>query len=302
MGTRIDHRPRNGVPFTSPWIPVPIWLRSIVRRVQAHWIVRGYQATNAGHLVAIVAFNALVAFVPTLLMLVALVGLALRDPSALTAAVRAIEAALPTPDARAAVDAVLSVRQVSGWFGFASLLGFIWIGSNFADAVAHCFNQIYGVPDCGYVCTRRKGLAVVIGCAGLLLMAGPAAGVTTWLLGAGRASGAAALGSLAGYGTAFLTATAFFLLIYRVLPNAGQRFRDVWPGALVAALLFVLLGQIFPLYLRLTGGANRFGAAFGLLWLLVTWLAAFAHLLLFGAYVNARRLALRATKQRRGSI
>jgi membrane protein len=259
--------------------------------VDAHWMVRGYRTTNAGHLVAIVAFNALVAFVPTLLLLVALAGVALHDPTTLTATVRAIEATLPTPDARTALDAVLSVRQSSGWFGLLSLLGFVWIGANFADALAHCFNQIYGVADCGFVCARRKGVAVVIGSAGLLLLACPAASLPTWLLGSagGFAPIAIALAPLAGYGTAFLAATAFFLLLYRVLPNAGQRVRDVWPGALVAAALFVLLGQIFPLYLRLTGGANRFGAAFGLVWLLVTWLAAFAHLLLFGAYVNARR-------------
>jgi membrane protein len=292
MRTLVDRRPPSAMrPCSDLWADVAHGLRAAVRRVQAHWMVRGYQATNAGYLVAIVAFNALVAFVPTLLLLIALAGLALRDPTALTATVRAIEAALPTPDARTALDAVLSVRQSSGWFGLLSLLGFCWIGSNFADALAHCFNQIYGVADCGYVCARRKGVAVVIGSAGLLLLAGPAASLATWLLGGdgGQGMAAGALAPVAGYGTAFLAATAFFLLLYRVLPNAGQRLHDVWPGALVAAALFVLLGQLLPLYLRLTGGANRFGAAFGLVWLLVTWLAAFAHLLLFGAYVNARR-------------
>jgi uncharacterized BrkB/YihY/UPF0761 family membrane protein len=54
----------------------------------------------------------------------------------------------------------------------------------------------------------------------------------------------------------------------------------------VAGGLFVLLGQAFPLYLRLIGGVNRFGAAFGLLTLLVAWFAVLAHLLLFGCYVN----------------
>jgi hypothetical protein len=114
--------------------------------------------------------------------------------------------------------------------------------------------------------------------------------------------GAAAGARLVGYGIALLAAAVFFLLLYRVLPNAGQRLRDVWPGALVAALLFVLAGQIFPLYLRWTGSANRFGAAFGLVWLLVTWLAAFAHLRLVGAYVNARRATARAPRERSTAV
>lgn len=294
MGVTTDRRPRRfgRLPRTF-WPTMPVGLRMGVQRLHAHWLVRAYRAITAGHLVAIVAFNALVALVPTLLLLVALVGLALRDPTTLTAVVRAIEAGLPTPDARAAVDAVLSVRQSSGWFGLVSLLGFFWIGANFADALAHSFNQLYGVADCSYVCTRRKGFAVIVGSAGLLLLAGPTASVATWLLGAshGPAAGGvgAALGPLLGYGTAYLSATGFFLLLYRVLPNAGQRLRDVWPGALTAAFLFVLLGQIFPLYLSLVGGANRYGAAFGLVWLLITWLAAFAYILLFGAFVNANR-------------
>jgi len=294
MGATTDRRTRRaGPPPRAFWPMVPAGWRASIQRLRAAWLVRAFRAITAGHLVAIVAFNALVALVPTLLLLVALAGLALRDPTTLTAVVRAIEAGLPTPDARAAVDAVLSVRQASGWFGLVSLLGFLWIGANFADAVAHCFNQLYGVADCDYVCTRRKGFAVIVGSAGLLLLAGPAASLTTWLLGAGHGPAAGgvgvALGPLLGYGTAYLSASGFFLLLYRVLPNAGQRLRDVWPGALTAAFLFVLLGQVFPLYLSLTGAANRFGAAFGLVWLLVTWLAAFAYILLFGAFINASR-------------
>jgi uncharacterized BrkB/YihY/UPF0761 family membrane protein len=50
----------------------------------------------------------------------------------------------------------------------------------------------------------------------------------------------------------------------------------------VAAALFVLLGQVFPLYLWLVGGVNRYGVAFGLVSLLVTWFAALGHVLLFG--------------------
>src|SRR5689334_19130379 len=295
VGIQRDHGQGRGGSLRAAGAAVLTWLRLTTRRLDAHWLIQGYRAITAGHLVAIVAFNALAALIPTLLLLVALAGFALRDAAALTATVQALEAALPTPDARTAVDAVLAVRRASGWFGVASLLGFVWIGTNFAGALAHCFNQLYGVAGCGFGCTRRKGVAVVIGSAGLLLLAGPAASVTTWLLGVERGRDVAVIGArLVGDGIAVLAAAVFFLLLYRVLPNAGQRLRDVWPGALVAALLLVLAGQVFALYLRWTGGANRFGAAFGLVWLLVTWLVAFAHLLLVGAYVNARRASARA--------
>jgi uncharacterized BrkB/YihY/UPF0761 family membrane protein len=44
-----------------------------------------------------------------------------------------------------------------------------------------------------------------------------------------------------------------------------------------------------------TGGVNRYGAAFGLLTLLLAWFAALAHILLFGCYVNV------TYRRRRGS-
>jgi uncharacterized BrkB/YihY/UPF0761 family membrane protein len=98
---------------------------------------------------------------------------------------------------------------------------------------------------------------------------------STWALAGGR-------GQVVSYTLALVAATLAFLFIYRLTPNAGQRLRDVWPGAVVAGALFVVLGQAFPLFLRLTGGVNRYGAAFGLL----AWFAVLAHILLFGCYVN----------------
>jgi len=207
---------------------------------------------------------------------------------------------MPAAEAREALEAVLSARHYTGVFGLISLAGFFWIGANFADAVAHCLNRVHGVGDCGYVCTRRKAFGVVIGGAGLFIVAA-VAGASTLV--AGLESGLRTSVEIAwvrpwlGYVVAFAAALVLFLLLYRVLPNAGQHLGDVWPGALVAAVLFVLLGQAFPLYLWLVGGANRYGAAFGLVWLLVTWFAALGHVLLFGAYVNAT--LMRRTGRRR---
>lgn len=78
----------------------------------------------------------------------------------------------------------------------------------------------------------------------------------TSLLAAGRIQ-------LSSYALAFLAATLLFLVLYRVLPNARQHLADVWPGALVAGALFVLLGQALPLYLRFVGAVIATGPAWG---------------------------------------
>jgi membrane protein len=268
-------------------------LRRAHRRLEATWPVRGFRAADAGDLATVIAFNGLVALVPTALLLVSVAGLLLRQDRVLATAVEASSWALPPDDARDALDVFLTARRESARLGLLSLLVFAWVGSSFVGALARGMNRVYGVPNRRFVHQRLRAFAVVLAFAVLFLGAVLAATVPTLFVGtrlgayfrtwalAGRSA------QLVSYGLALLVAALLFLVLYRVVPNAGQRVADVWPGALTAALLFVGLSQAFPLYLRLVGGANRFGAIFGLLSLLVSWFYLLAHALLFGTYVNA---------------
>ena len=218
----------------------------------ASWPVRGYNEAGAGHLSAILAYNSLVALVPTTLLLVSVAGLLLRQDAVMTTFVRSAYWALPGEDARQALEAALAARSKSGWFALASLVGFIWIGSGFAGALNHCFNCVYGVPDGNFIATRRRGLAVLSAFIALFTAVTVAATLpalfirrdagpyfSTWALAGTR-------GQIVSYALAFVAAALSFLLIYRLTPNAGQRLHDVWPGAVVAGALFVALGQAFP--------------------------------------------------------
>jgi uncharacterized BrkB/YihY/UPF0761 family membrane protein len=66
-------------------------------------------------------------------------------------------------------------------------------------------------------------------------------------------------------------------------------------------VLFVILTQLFPIYIRTIGGGNTFGQVFGFVSLLVASLFMMAHVILFGAYTNAtwqRRRRLRERQRR----
>ena len=65
-----------------------------------------------------------------------------------------------------------------------------------------------------------------------------------------------------GYVLAFSATLLLFGMLYRVVPNAGQHIADIWPGTVTASMIFVVIAQAFPIYLRLLGGFNRYGAAF----------------------------------------
>jgi membrane protein len=271
------------------------------------WMVRGYQQANAGDLAAAVAFNALVAFIPTFLLCLAVAGLFLRLDRVLITALYASFWGLPAGTAGSAFEAVLSARENSSWLGALSVAVFAWTGAGFVSCLARSMNRVYGVSGCGYMCERRRGFFVIIAFAALFLVALLASTVPTlfvaqdvpyyferWALAAGEYQ-------VLGYVVAFVATVALFGMLYRVVPNAGQKLPDVWPGTLTAATLFVGMAQVFPIYLRLLGGANRYGAVFGLVSLLVAWFYLLAHVLLFGTYVNAtyqrRRRQLAAARE-----
>lgn len=73
-----------------------------------------------------------------------------------------------------------------------------------------------------------------------------------------------------------------FGLIFKALPRARIRWRDIWPGALLTALLFWLGGYVIGLYLGYTFLTSIYGAAGSLIALLL-WAYYSAWIMLFGA-------------------
>ena len=85
--------------------------------------------------------------------------------------------------------------------------------------------------------------------------------------------------------------TVLFALIFKVLPDADIRWRDVWFGALITAVLFTIGKLFLGLYLGREGAASAYGAA-GALILLLSWVYYSANILMLGAeftQVYARR-------------
>jgi membrane protein len=88
----------------------------------------------------------------------------------------------------------------------------------------------------------------------------------------------------------FAVVTALFAVIYKLLPNAVIPWRDVWPGAIVTALLFLLGKWAIGLYLGSGKVASAYGAAGSVIALLL-WIYYSAQIFFFGAVVT-RQYAL----------
>jgi membrane protein len=77
-------------------------------------------------------------------------------------------------------------------------------------------------------------------------------------------------------------ATLLFAFIFKVLPSLHIPWRNVWPGALLTAVLFVLGKFVIGFYLGRSNIASSYGAAASVITLMV-WVYYSTQILLFGA-------------------
>ncbi|WP_233236509.1 YihY/virulence factor BrkB family protein [Bordetella sp. LUAb4] len=80
----------------------------------------------------------------------------------------------------------------------------------------------------------------------------------------------------------FAVVSALFAVIYKLLPAVAIPWRDVWPGAIVTAALFVLGKWAIGLYLGSGKVASAYGAA-GSVVALLLWIYYSAQIFFFGA-------------------
>ncbi|MCH7719340.1 MAG: YihY/virulence factor BrkB family protein, partial [Chloroflexi bacterium] len=190
----------------------------------------------------------------------------------------------------AVIDTIRGVSQVSGALTIVGLVGMAWSASAMFGAIRKSLNIAWDTDVHRPVVQQKLiDLGMVLGL-GMLLAASVAG---TAALRTFRALSDDALGPLStGTGffwsvLPFLLPAVFsftvFMLVYRYVPNVAATFRDVWPGALLATLLFELLKNAFALYVaNFNSYAGAYGALGGIL-LFLLWTYLTSNILLIGA-------------------
>jgi membrane protein len=166
-------------------------------------------------------------------------------------------------------------------------------------------NKAWGVapdPDAGiktFLAKRAVSFAMIVGAALLLLVTL----VISAVLGRAGDEVAALLPDFMSgpmlvaldLGISLTVITLLFAAIFKVLPDATVRWRDVGVGAFVTAILFIALRHLFGVFLSLSDPGSAYGAA-GSLAVILIWIYASAMILLLGAeftQVWARRRGVR---------
>jgi membrane protein len=136
----------------------------------------------------------------------------------------------------------------------------------------------------GVIRTRMLSIAMILALGFLLLVSlvvsAALSAITGWLH--GWLGNIVWVGWLVDGVVALTVISTLIALIYKILPDARVRWRDVWVGAGVTAVLFLLGKYLIGLYVGKASVASAFGAA-GSLAVLLVWIYYSAQIVLLGA-------------------
>jgi membrane protein len=243
-------------------------------------------ADRGTHLAAMIAYFALLAFVPLTFLSLALLGLTGRADES-NFLVKEIKHALPGTPIDRIIDLVNSVQDNAAALGIVGGVALLWTSLSLFSALESAFNIVYGRPNRSFL--HGKGLASVLMIGSLVtlfvaLLVGSLGVAALREYAPGFVANNAVAYSLS-IAVSFLGILAFLISVYVLLPNADVTVREVLPGAIVAAILLEATFQVLPIYQRYAA-LNPTLRAFGAPAILLVWLYVMANVIVFCCELN----------------
>jgi len=269
-------------------------------RVRKRDLWRKFFADRGTHLAAMIAYFALLAFVPLTFLSLALLGLTGRaDESSFL--VKEIKHALPGTPIDRIIDLVHAVQDNAATLGIVGGAALLWTSLSLFSVLESAFNIVYGRPNRSFL--RGKGLATILMLGSLVtlfvaLLAGSLGVAALKEYAPGFVSNSAVAYTLS-IAVSFLGVLAFLISVYLFLPNEEVSIRDVMPGALLAAVLLEATFQVLPIYQRYAD-LNPALRAFGAPAILLVWLYVMANVIVLCCEINwwrARRSEQRLVEE-----
>jgi membrane protein len=291
-----------------------------LRLLRATW--QAFNEDKAQRLAASIAYSTIFSLAPLLVVLIAIVGGILdvegtgghtSAENSLLAHIRASAGPAAATTVRQLIEASFNkprqnlIAQILGWTFFA--IGASGLFASLQDAlnaVWHIENVKGGWKRMVRDRITSFGMIVVVG---FLLLVSFLANASIAFVGTHYLSnvpfaGNSAVLSAIDEAVGLIAITLVFALIFKVLPDVDVAWKDVFVGAAVTAVLFVIGESLIALYIAYGGVASAYGAAGSILVALV-WIYYSALILLLGAEftkVYAKRAELSTAVTARVSV
>jgi membrane protein len=241
---------------------------------------------------AAIAYYALLSFLPFLLLSMSVLGAFAGGTDARIDVLKFINRYFPAPPDFLATN-LEAFSQTRLRLGIGGGLGLLWASQGVFGAISTAVNHAWAVEQPRSFWHHRWFSLLMMSTATLLLF------VALLVLSASKASGTPwstllfaqmpALQAMAEWGSKIATFLLFVLivgLIFYFVPNTTVRLRDVWPGAVLTALLWRAAFEGFAWYVRSWARASVHGSIATVVWFLI-WIYISAVLLLYGVEFTA---------------
>ena len=244
---------------------------------------------NVPRLGAALAFYSILSIGPLLLIVVSLAGLAFGDEAASQFIFYEISDMVGI-DGASAIRTILTNSTTTESSLIATAIGVVTLvisATGFFVQLQDSLNAIWNVEGSNadlmsFVKKRLLSFGMILGIALLLLIAlvisAALSAVTTFF--------ADLLPALIMHGVnlaaSFAAITFLFAIIFKVLPDVKIRWRDVWLGAAITALLFSIGKTLIGIYLGQSAFSSTYGAA-GSLMVLLVWIYYSTQIFFIGA-------------------
>jgi membrane protein len=243
-----------------------------------------------------IAYYAVFAVFPAILALIVVAGALLESEEVQASVMALVEQYMPI-----AADAVAAnIEQflaMSGTIGLIALVGLIWSASGVASALFRSVNRAWGIPKSRLVLSAKLYGVAMMCVAGAFLLLALSIGPILTLVQAWQAavlelqpSAEPATDRLASWLSALvpvLLSASAFMLMYRTMPRAKVRWRDVWLGGLIAGLIWSVGQEIFVWYVsNLADYGEMYGSVEAIIVFLL-WCYLSGQIILLGAEFTA---------------
>jgi len=261
----------------------------LLKRTAEEWL-----NDNAPQLGAALAYYTVFSLAPLVLLLLAVIGIVFRnDPSGAWSKITEQMSYFLDKSAIQVVQDIARTAAASSKSTLATIIGIalaLFGASGVFGQLQDALNAIWGVkakPERGiwrFLRARFLSFAMVAGVCFLLLVS---LTIEALLKGFSHYIQARLPGGLTIAVSVYLifdfaVIVALFGMIFKVLPDVRIRWRDIWVGAIITTLFFVIGKWVLGLYLGSGTAASAYGAASSLITLLL-WVYYSSQILLFGA-------------------
>ena len=255
-------------------------------RIRRRQLVQKFFADRGTHLAAMVAYFALLSFVPLVFLALSLFGLAHRAEAS-DFFVRELKHAFPGTSLDSIIKLVRRVQDNAAALGIIGGIGLIWSSLSFFSALESALNIVYGLPNRRFL--HGKLLAAALATSVLVtlfasLVVG-ALGVSVLKHNLGAFADSPVLAYIVSISASLAGVFLFLLAVYRWLPNTRVELREALPGAVAGAVVLEASFQGLPVFVRLAD-VNVTLRTLGGPAILLLWLYVMANVIVFGGELN----------------